>query len=237
MLVENQGAAYVEHVASFTLDRGERFPTEDASLDPALAKRPDMWVWPTLVPAVAALDRAVGEPSIFRQFAQFPAGWLLDGSGDEATVTAEQFRGRQGGPTAAGPTCSRAAATGHVAPATSAATASVARLMSSVVVLDTDVDCDRLLVYTDTWAPSWRVWVDGRETRALRVDNAIRGALVPAGRHTVEWRYRPRSLGVQLAVMVACGLGAMLLVAVPARSAAPRATGPRQAPPSGTVKR
>jgi uncharacterized membrane protein YfhO len=46
-------------------------------------------------------------------------------------------------------------------------------------------------VLTDTWYPGWRATVDGRETPIHEAYGALRGVVLPAGAHTVEFRYRP----------------------------------------------
>lgn len=46
------------------------------------------------------------------------------------------------------------------------------------------------VVLGDAWAPGWSVSVDGRPARALQANVVLRGVVVPAGEHTIEWRYR-----------------------------------------------
>jgi hypothetical protein len=53
-----------------------------------------------------------------------------------------------------------------------------------------------LLVLTDVHFPGWEATVDGREVPIERVDYLLRGVRVPAGRHRVEFRYRPASFTV-----------------------------------------
>ena len=36
----------------------------------------------------------------------------------------------------------------------------------------------------------WKAYIDGREADYLRVDWLLRGMIVPAGNHTIEWRFR-----------------------------------------------
>jgi uncharacterized membrane protein YfhO len=36
----------------------------------------------------------------------------------------------------------------------------------------------------------WKAYIDGREADYLRVDWLLRGMVVPAGNHTIEWRFR-----------------------------------------------
>jgi len=59
-----------------------------------------------------------------------------------------------------------------------------------------------VVVVSQREAPGWRVAVDGADAAPLLVDGLFRGVAVPAGRHTVEWRYAPRAfaLGALLSV-------------------------------------
>jgi hypothetical protein len=49
------------------------------------------------------------------------------------------------------------------------------------------------LVLNDVWHPWWTAAVDGREVPLLRANVTFRAVEVPAGRHTVEFRFRPFS--------------------------------------------
>ena len=42
-------------------------------------------------------------------------------------------------------------------------------------------------IYTDK---GWRVFIDGEETTPLRANYVLRAVEMPAGKHTIEWRYR-----------------------------------------------
>jgi hypothetical protein len=64
------------------------------------------------------------------------------------------------------------------------------------------------LVVTDTWFPGWRATVDGVAQPLWRADHAFRAVRVPAGRHTVEFAYRPASFRAGLALT---GLAAMAI--------------------------
>lgn len=66
-----------------------------------------------------------------------------------------------------------------------------------------------LAVLSDSFAPGWSVWVDGRPAAALRVDGFLRACAVPSGTHAVDWRYAPAPLLWGLAVTLAalCALG------------------------------
>jgi hypothetical protein len=68
------------------------------------------------------------------------------------------------------------------------------------VVVDTDATRRSLLVLADSWFPGWKATVDGREAPIHRVDYVIRGVSVPAGRHRVEFSYKPLSVRAGFAV-------------------------------------
>lgn len=53
-----------------------------------------------------------------------------------------------------------------------------------------------LLILSETAYPGWRVFVDGLEQAWDVAYTAVRATCVPAGEHTVEWRYQPRSYAI-----------------------------------------
>lgn len=73
-------------------------------------------------------------------------------------------------------------------------------LDSSSATVRVDAPRAGLVVLAQQDAPGWRVFVDGKEV-AKRLDRGIlRAAPVPAGRHEVVWRYRPRTLVAGIAL-------------------------------------
>jgi hypothetical protein len=65
------------------------------------------------------------------------------------------------------------------------------------------------VVLTDTADPGWRARVDGAPAQLLTANVAFRAVEVPAGRHRIEMRYRPRAITLGLAISLAClALGA-----------------------------
>jgi hypothetical protein len=47
------------------------------------------------------------------------------------------------------------------------------------------------LVSSETFAPGWKAWLDGRPAELQITNHAFRGMTVPAGTHRIEWRYEP----------------------------------------------
>jgi hypothetical protein len=93
--------------------------------------------------------------------------------------------------------------------------AQVTRYEAQRVSVTTDTDKAGYLVLTDSWYPGWNVTVDGVPVPLRRADLIFRAVLVPAGRHTVEFEYRPTSImggaAISLASLLASGIVALVL--------------------------
>lgn len=79
------------------------------------------------------------------------------------------------------------------------------------IVVHTDFACNGLLVVSERFAPEWQATVDGESSAVLRANYLLRAVAVPAGEHTVHFRYRPAAnlwgLGISLsALTLFCGL-------------------------------
>ena len=62
------------------------------------------------------------------------------------------------------------------------------------VSIDARLDSPGLVVLVDTFDPGWLALLDGVPVPIRRVNVAFRGVDVPAGRHRIEYRYRPRAV-------------------------------------------
>lgn len=97
------------------------------------------------------------------------------------------------------------------------------------VVVETTSETDGLLVLADQFHPDWAATVDGRPVVTARVEDAVRGVAVPAGRHRVAFRYRATAhrLGAAVTIVTAAVLAALLLRRDPAPPPSGSARGPR----------
>jgi len=59
------------------------------------------------------------------------------------------------------------------------------------VIVHTDFACNGLLVLGERFAPEWQAAVDGETVDVLRANYLLRAVAVPAGQHTIHFRYRP----------------------------------------------
>jgi hypothetical protein len=113
-----------------------------------------------------------------------------------------------------------AARLGPGAPARAPARVTIAALSPERFRVEVDGAAPTLLVGSQKrFPPYWRTLVDGREVPSFTADGIFLGVEVPAGRHTVEGRFRiPRA---ELAISL-CGV--LALIAVTARAARNRLT-------------
>lgn len=65
-----------------------------------------------------------------------------------------------------------------------------------------------ILVLSANHYPGWRAYVDGKFVTNLRLDYNLRGVVLPAGEHTVEFVYRPKSIliGAVISLLTLIGL-------------------------------
>ncbi|MEW6729733.1 MAG: YfhO family protein [Acidobacteriota bacterium] len=89
----------------------------------------------------------------------------------------------------------------------------ITRYWNNEVRLQASNSGTRLLVLTDTYYPNWEVFVDGKAMPLLRVNHALRGVVLEAGEHQVQFVFRPRSLlyGLELSLVTLAflAIGAM----------------------------
>ncbi len=109
-----------------------------------------------------------------------------------------------------------AGAVAGLAGGSSPGTVSVADRSNAEVDLRARLTRRALVMLDDSLTPGWSVRVDGHAARVVRVDDVMRGVVVPAGAHAVVWRYRVPGLraGVALSVLgllVVAGLGVPLV--------------------------
>ena len=73
--------------------------------------------------------------------------------------------------------------------------------------------CTGMVILADSYYPGWQATVDGRSAPIWEAYGAIRGVVVPAGDHQVEFRFRPGSvyLGAGLFLLGLLATGVLVL--------------------------
>ena len=78
------------------------------------------------------------------------------------------------------------------APATNPVSATVSHVSytSRRILFNAKADAPTVLLLNDRYDPNWSVTVDGKPAQLLRCNYIMRGAYLPAGTHTVEFRFQ-----------------------------------------------
>ena len=79
----------------------------------------------------------------------------------------------------------------------------IAKIVSyenQTVTIHASVNEPGILVFADSYYPGWKAYVDGRETRILKANHFFRAVVLAEGKHVVEFRYKPLSFKIGLAV-------------------------------------
>jgi hypothetical protein len=94
------------------------------------------------------------------------------------------------------------------------ATAKILRYENEVVTIAASADNEAILVLADSHYPGWKAFVDGKEEVIRRANLFFRAVPLPAGDHTVEFRYEPRSFTVGLKISVVTLIALALVTAL-----------------------
>jgi uncharacterized membrane protein YfhO len=88
-----------------------------------------------------------------------------------------------------------------------------ATFSTSEVVAEVVTSEPAILRFSQHYQPGWKVFVDGKEAKLLRVDYLCMGVQLPPGKHTVQFKC-PRTSGALFvaAVFVISLTGGLLLI-------------------------
>jgi uncharacterized membrane protein YfhO len=78
------------------------------------------------------------------------------------------------------------------------------------VRVEVNASTPSILVLSQTHYPGWKVRIDGTSVPLLRPDYTLTGVATPAGRHDVEFRFRPATFLAGAFVSAAALLAAII---------------------------
>ena len=61
-------------------------------------------------------------------------------------------------------------------------------------------ESNSILFLSDAYDDDWQTYIDGRKSKILRADYALRAVAVPKGKHTVGFKYQPKSFVIGIVV-------------------------------------
>ncbi|KKR03337.1 MAG: hypothetical protein UT26_C0003G0007 [Microgenomates group bacterium GW2011_GWC1_39_12] len=74
--------------------------------------------------------------------------------------------------------------------------ATIEKYEANRVVIQTNSPAPKLLFLSDVYDAGWEATIDGKKTKIYRADYDFRAVGVPAGVHTIEYRYRPKGFRI-----------------------------------------
>ena len=80
------------------------------------------------------------------------------------------------------------------------------------VTITASTDATALLLLSQVNYPAWRAYVDGEATHVYTADGALQAVLVPAGAHTIEFRFESLTLSAGIAISIGTIVGLILPV-------------------------
>lgn len=97
-------------------------------------------------------------------------------------------------------------------PAVPPASVQILTYHNASIDLTTNVPHPSLLVLMDNWHPNWKCEIDGKPAYIGLVNESFRGVVLPAGRHSALFHYRPATLtaGLTLSAFVWTALLALV---------------------------
>lgn len=80
------------------------------------------------------------------------------------------------------------------------------------VVLETDSQFQEFLVFSDTFYPGWKAFIDGQETRIYKTNGIVKGVLIPPGMHEVEFRFLPSYFWLFFSISISSLVISLILI-------------------------
>jgi len=96
----------------------------------------------------------------------------------------------------------------------SVGSARVTRYKLHEVEVEVNARQPAVLRLADLYYPDWKVSVDGKPERLLRADHALRAVAVPAGHHTVLFKFESGAFRIGFWVSIVCTFLSLVLLAV-----------------------
>ncbi len=65
---------------------------------------------------------------------------------------------------------------------------------ANALTFEAETSKERLAIFSDIYYPGWQCTIDGKPADVLRADYVLRAVVIPAGKHTIAFRFDPQSL-------------------------------------------
>ena len=82
---------------------------------------------------------------------------------------------------------------------------------ANALTFEAETDAERVAVFSDIYYPGWQCTIDGEPADILRADYVLRAVVIPAGKHTVAFRFDPQSLHATESIATAALIALIVL--------------------------
>lgn len=95
----------------------------------------------------------------------------------------------------------------------SSATVKLVQNLNDNITYEFNAASNQFVVFSEIYYPhGWKALVDGKETPIVRVNYALRGLAVPAGKHAIEFRFEPRDITLGDNISLVTGIISILIM-------------------------
>ena len=95
----------------------------------------------------------------------------------------------------------------------SSASISLTQNLNDVMTYNSKAGSNQFAVFSEVFYPrGWKAFIDGKETPIVKVNYLLRGLPVPAGNHTIEFRFEPESYLTGKKISVITGIISFVLL-------------------------
>jgi len=97
----------------------------------------------------------------------------------------------------------------------STATIKVKDYLNDIIRYDFNSTTNQFVVFSEIYyEPGWNAFIDGQKSAYVKTDYALRGMAVPAGKHSIEFRFEPKSYQTGNLITLFASLVAYALLAL-----------------------
>jgi len=80
--------------------------------------------------------------------------------------------------------------------------------------LNITTESDEFLVFSDTYYPGWKAYIDGQQVKIYKTNGIVKGIFIPAGKHIVEFDYLPNNFWIYFSVSMATFISIIISIVI-----------------------
>ena len=81
------------------------------------------------------------------------------------------------------------------------------------LIFESDAPQEQLAIFSDIYyEKGWNAYIDGKKANLIRANYVLRGLLIPAGRHDIEFRFEPKSFSIGQTLAIISSITILLLI-------------------------